>query len=102
MEEQSALWDSFIKEKKMRLRIVIPIFILALMWGATAGFGASKQAAEKASSNAVPPAQAAPSVVIPVLKHEFEPVVDGAEVLQDFTVKNIGDGPLAIHQVKTG
>jgi len=86
----------------MRFRIVIPIFILALMWGITAGFGASKQAAGKASSNAVPPTQAEPSVVMPVLKHEFEPVVDGAEVLQDFTVQNIGDGPLAIHQVKTG
>ena len=86
----------------MRFRIVIPIFILALLWSAAAGFASSEQAAEKASSNAGTPAQASPSVVIPVLKHEFEPVVDGAEVLHDFTVKNIGDGPLAIHQVKTG
>ncbi|BBO75462.1 hypothetical protein DSCW_28790 [Desulfosarcina widdelii] len=86
----------------MRFRIVIPMVMLALMWGATAGFGASDQAAGKASSSAGTTVQAAPVAVIPELKYEFTPVVDGAEVTHDFTVKNFGEAALAIHQVKTG
>jgi hypothetical protein len=89
-------------EKRMKSRIVIPIAMLMLLWGATAGFGASNQAPEEASSIAADPAQDAPVAVIPELKHEFDPVVDGAEVVQDFTVRNTGKGTLAIHQVKTG
>lgn len=86
----------------MKYRIVIPMVMLALMWGATAGFGASNQAVGKASSSAGATVQATPVAVMPELKYEFLPVVDGAEVIHDFTVKNIGEGPLAIHQVKTG
>ncbi len=86
----------------MKSRIVIPIFILALLWIATPGFAASDQAADKASSGTGDNAQGAPVIVIPEFKYEFTPVVDGAEVVHDFTVKNSGEGILAIHQVKTG
>ena len=86
----------------MKSRIVIPMVMLALMWGATAGFGASNQAAEKAPSSAGTTGQALPVAVMPELKYEFAPVVDGAEVTHDFTVKNSGKADLAIHQVKTG
>jgi hypothetical protein len=40
--------------------------------------------------------------VVPQLKYEFEPVVDGKQVSHDFLVQNTGNMPLAIHQVKTG
>jgi len=86
----------------MKFRLVIPVFILALLGAATAGFASSKQAAEKASPIAGTAVQAAPAIVMPELKYEFTPVVDGAEVIHDFAVKNSGEGPLAIHQVKTG
>jgi len=86
----------------MKYRIVIPVFMLALLWGATAGLGASEQAVEKASSSAGTTVQAAPAAVMPELKYEFKPVVDGTEVIHDFTVRNSGEATLAIHQVKTG
>jgi hypothetical protein len=86
----------------MKLRIVIPMVMLALLWGATAVFGASNLAAEKASSDASATTQKVPVAVMPELKYEFAPVVDGAEVVHDFTVKNSGEAVLAIHQVKTG
>jgi len=82
----------------MKSRIVIPMVILALLWVPTAAFAASNQAAEKASSSA----SATAIAVMPELKYEFEPVVDGAEVVHDFLVKNAGEATLAIHQVKTG
>jgi hypothetical protein len=86
----------------MKSRIVIPMTMLALLWGATAGFGASNQAAGEASSVASTNAQQVPVAVMPELKYEFTPVVDGAEVVHDFVVKNSGEAVLAIHQVKTG
>ena len=86
----------------MKSRIVIPMVILALLGVATATFAASNQATEEASSSASANAKATAIAVMPELKYEFEPVVDGAEVVHDFTIKNAGEATLAIHQVKTG
>ena len=43
-----------------------------------------------------------PAVVLPELKFEFDPVVDGTQITHDFMIKNTGKGDLAIKQVKTG
>ena len=43
-----------------------------------------------------------PSVFLPVTRWEFEPVLDGVEVLHDFTIQNTGRAPLNIERVKTG
>jgi hypothetical protein len=42
------------------------------------------------------------AAVIPEAHHAFEPVVDGTQVTHDFAIRNTGDGPLVIQQVKTG
>jgi hypothetical protein len=44
----------------------------------------------------------APSVFLPVKSWEFEPVVDGVEVVHDFVVQNKGTAALNIERVKTG
>jgi len=43
-----------------------------------------------------------PSAFIPMNKFEFEPVIEGAEVIHDFIVQNKGTGVLNIDKVKTG
>jgi hypothetical protein len=40
--------------------------------------------------------------MLPELAFEFDPVVDGTQITHDFVIKNSGNGPLAIHRVKTG
>ena len=44
----------------------------------------------------------APKILFPESTHEFETVLDGAEVTHDFVVKNEGDAPLEIQKVRTG
>lgn len=43
-----------------------------------------------------------PSVFIPENSYEFPSVVDGTQVMHDFTILNKGDGDLEIKRVKTG
>jgi hypothetical protein len=43
-----------------------------------------------------------PALFLPVKSWEFEPVVDGVEVIHDFVVQNKGTAPLNIERVKTG
>ncbi len=43
-----------------------------------------------------------PSAFIPMNKFEFEPVIEGAEVIHDFIIQNKGTGVLNIDKVKTG
>jgi hypothetical protein len=75
---------------------------LVMLWAAAATVDASD---DKDSSGQAPSAIAAiekPGVVLPELNFEFDPVVDGTQVTHDFAIKNTGNGPLAISQVKTG
>jgi len=79
--------------------------IVVMLWTTAAIVGASDQVTGKDSSGQAPSTVAAvemPGAVLPELKYEFDPVVDGTQITHDFAIKNIGDGPLAINQVKTG
>ena len=46
--------------------------------------------------------QKAASAFLPVTNWEFNPVVDGKEVIHDFVIQNKGNAPLNITRVKTG
>jgi len=43
-----------------------------------------------------------PSVFFPVKIFEFQPVIEGANVVNDFVVQNKGSVPLLISNVRTG
>jgi hypothetical protein len=47
-------------------------------------------------------ADGGPSVFLPVKVYEFNPVIDGANVVYDFVVQNKGNEPLLISNVRTG
>ncbi len=86
----------------MKFRMLAFTATLVMLWAAAAITGASdgKDSTDQASSAVA--AIEKPGAVLPELKYEFDPVVDGTQVTHDFAIKNTGDGPLAITQVKTG
>ncbi len=89
----------------MKFRFFSFAATLFLLWVAAIAVGASDQATDKDSTSQ--PASAAeavenPGAVVPELKYEFDPVVDGIEITHDYVIKNTGNGPLTIHKVKTG
>ncbi len=89
----------------MKFRMLALTAALVVLWTAAATAGASDQATGKEATGQTPPAVAAtatPDAVLPELKFEFDPVVDGTEVTHDFAIQNAGKEPLAITQVKTG
>ncbi len=43
-----------------------------------------------------------PELIVTEPMFDFDRVLEGEEVVHDFLVENRGDGPLAIHQVRTG
>ena len=43
-----------------------------------------------------------PKVFLPVTQWEFEPVIDGHEVIHEFAIQNKGNAPLNVERVKTG
>lgn len=43
-----------------------------------------------------------PKAFLPVTKWEFEPVIDGHEVIHEFAIQNKGNAPLNVERVKTG
>ena len=45
---------------------------------------------------------AVPVLDIAVTDHQFDAVVEGTEVVYDFTVRNKGTADLLIHKVRTG
>lgn len=89
----------------MKFRILAFTATMVLLWGAALTVGASDQATDKDStsqpSSAVETTEK-PDAVIPELKFDFEPVVDGTQITHDYVIKNAGNGLLAINRVKTG
>jgi hypothetical protein len=79
----------------MRLLRLSFTAVLLVFLTATLAMAASNDTADSA---AVKP----PAAVIPEAHHAFEAVVDGTQVTHDFAIRNTGDGPLVIQQVKTG
>jgi hypothetical protein len=47
-------------------------------------------------------ADGGPSVFFPMKVFEFQPVIDGANVVYDFVLMNKGSAPLLINNVRTG
>ena len=84
----------------MKSRLLVLLAVLALLGSTTTAFGAANQTAATASSDVE--AAGTPVAVVPEFKYEFKPVVDGSEITHDYRIKNTGDGPLAIEQVRTG
>lgn len=86
----------------MKMRMLAFTATMVLLWVAAATTWASDG---KDSTGQEPSAVTAvqnPVAEMPELKYEFDPVVDGTQVTHGFTIKNTGDAPLAITQVKTG
>ncbi|MBR9987708.1 MAG: DUF1573 domain-containing protein [Desulfosarcina sp.] len=75
--------------------------IVMLLAAATATCASEDKDSTVQASSAVTAIQK-PVVELPELKHEFDAVVDGTQITHGFTIKNSGDAPLAITQVKTG
>ena len=86
----------------MKFRILACTATLVMLWAAAATVGASDDKDSTVQAPSTASATEKPGVVLPELKYEFEPVVDGTQVTHDFAIKNTGDGLLAITQVKTG
>ena len=84
----------------MKFRMLALTTMLMMLWGAAVTVAASDEATGKATTDDM--AVEKPVAVLPEMTFEFEPVVDGMEITHDFTIKNTGNGPLAIQQVKTG
>lgn len=87
----------------MKFHVFATTAALLILLAAANPAGASEQAAGKDTAGQAAPASVEkPAVVLPELQYEFDPVVDGTQVTHGFKIKNTGDGPLAILQVKTG
>lgn len=86
----------------MKVCMVAIVATLVMMWSAAAisGTADGKDSTVPAQSTDVTAEK--PGAMLPELKYEFDPVVDGAQVTHDFPIRNTGDGPLAITRVKTG
>jgi hypothetical protein len=72
----------------MRKSIVIAVLTLAFLGGPVLSPAAAGQAAPVAS--------------LPEKSFNFDPVVEGTEVVHDFVIQNTGNGDLKIHRVSTG
>jgi len=72
----------------MKLKIIIILTVIILLIGNTIG-----------AKNNTP---VSPSALIGQTIYEFEPVVDGAEVVHDFVIQNKGEATLEIQKVITG
>jgi hypothetical protein len=46
--------------------------------------------------------EVSPSYTVPEKQFTFQPVVDGAEIVHDFTIQNKGTTELSVLNVKTG
>lgn len=89
----------------MKLRPFAFTATFTILWCLSISVVASDQPTGQDAASQAPSAIASsekPTVVMPKLKHEFDPVVDGTQITHDFTIKNTGNGPLAIERVKTG
>ena len=58
--------------------------------------------AAQGDSNQPTASEQTASAFLPVTKWEFNPVVEGKEVVHDFVIQNKGDALLNVSKVKTG
>ena len=86
----------------MRFRMLAFTATIVMLLAAATSTCASEDKDSTAQASSAVAAIQKPGVMLPELKYEFDPVVDGSQVTHNFAIKNTGDGPLAITQVKTG
>lgn len=80
----------------MKMTSAVMILTLLLIAGASSAY------AENPGMQTPNDASGTPSAVIPDGNYEFEPVLEGAEVIHEFKVLNTGTAPLEIERIKTG
>ena len=82
---------------KMKTNIMILFFLLiAAFQAAAAETSMLRDAGDVTNPSAVP------SAVIHQDKYEFDPVIEGIEVVHAFSIENTGTAPLEIERIKTG
>lgn len=86
----------------MKPYVVVLATVIALLAGMVGIAAAAGNEHIAVKSPATEEPTKAPKAIIPDPKFVFDPVVDGTQVSHDFSIKNTGDGPLAISRVKTG
>lgn len=86
----------------MKFRILAFTATLVMLGGIAATIGASDGKDSTSPAPTTVTAAEKPGAVLPELKYEFNPVVDGTQITHDFVIKNTGNGPLAVNRVKTG
>ena len=79
---------NFKEDRNMKVKIIIILTVIILLIGSTIG------AKDKTPIS--------PSALIGQTIYEFETVVDGAEVVHDFVIRNKGAATLEIQKVITG
>ncbi|MGB9499178.1 MAG: OS_HP2 family (seleno)protein [Dissulfuribacterales bacterium] len=83
----------------MKVKSIITVLAFILFVAAPAI--CAENAEQSAPGDIVNPAKI-PSAVIPRSKYEFEPVLEGINVVHEFIIENIGTAPLEIERIKTG
>ena len=91
---------------KIGLNSAIAI-ICSILWLSCFSYAAPKNVVsdshvKSSTAELTPESHKAPKAFLPVTKWEFEPVIDGQEVVHEFTIQNKGNAPLNIERVKTG
>ena len=85
----------------------IAAIICSILWLSCISYAAppnvpSDSHSKTGSAELAPQADKAPKAFLPVTKWEFEPVIDGQEVVHEFVIQNKGNAPLNVERVKTG
>ena len=71
-------------------KLFVAISVFCILISSAVSFGAEENTLQ------------APFAFVPELLHEFAPVLDGVQILNDFIIQNKGTAPLNIEKVKSG
>lgn len=86
----------------MKVRILALTAILGMLWAAAATVQVADAKDSTGQASSAVAAAETPGAVVPKMKYQFDPVVDGTQITHGFTIKNGGTAPLAITRVQTG
>lgn len=84
---------------KIVIKFITGLVIAAVAVG-PAMAGNTTQTSSPTGTAAGSAALKGPKAVFPVLKYEFEPVLEGVKVTHDFIIENHGDAPLVIKNIR--
>jgi hypothetical protein len=92
----------------MRFKFLMPILLVLLAMGIGTAAVAADSPDASATGSAVSGGQTAengtpaPAAFAPEAIYEFDPVLDGEEIVHDFVIQNRGNAELNITKVRTG